>query len=63
MTLVVWKEKHDVQALTNICDPPKEGNFYFESRNALKPAIVEDYNGHVCYTDKSDRMANSYSIS
>jgi hypothetical protein len=31
--------------------------------NALKPAIVTDYNRHMDYVDKGDRMANSYSIS
>jgi len=56
MRAVVWKEKHDVHALTNIPDPPEEGNFCVESRNALKPASVEDYNGHVGCIDKSDRM-------
>jgi hypothetical protein len=42
MTAVVWKEKHDGHALTNIPDSPEESNiyFFFESRNALKPAIV-----------------------
>jgi len=27
MTAVVWKDKRDVHMLTNIHDPPKEGNF------------------------------------
>ena len=49
MTTVVWKEKRDVHTMTNIHDPPEEGNFCVESRNALK-----DYNGHVGYVDKSD---------
>jgi hypothetical protein len=49
--------------LTNIHDPPAEGNFCDESGNALKPAIVADYNRHMGYVDKGDRMANSYSIS
>jgi hypothetical protein len=62
MTAVVWKEKRDVHTLTNIRDPPEEGNFCVD-RNALKPAIVEDYNGHVGYVDESERMGNSYCIS
>jgi hypothetical protein len=49
--------------LTNMHVSPAEGNFCDESGNALKPAIMEDYNRHMGYVDKSDRMANSYSIS
>jgi hypothetical protein len=43
--------------------PPTEGNFYEEHGNALKPTTVESYNTHTGYVDKSDRMANSYSVS
>ena len=63
MTAVVWKNKHDVQVLTNIHDPPAESNFCDESGNALKPASVEDYNQHMNYVNKSEGMASSYSIS
>lgn len=63
MTAVVWKEKCYVHTLTNIRDPPEEGKFCDESGNALRPAIVEDYSGHMGYIDKSDRIANNYSIS
>ena len=47
---------------TNIRNPPEECNFCVENRNALKPAIVEDYSGLVGYIDKSGRMANSYTV-
>ena len=40
--------------------PPAKGNFRDESGNALKQAIVEDYNQHMGYVGKSDRMANGY---
>jgi hypothetical protein len=63
LTAVVWKDKSDVHMLTNTHVSPAEGNFCDESGNALKPAIVEDYNRHMGYADKSDKMANSYSIS
>jgi hypothetical protein len=63
MTAVVWKEKRDVHTLTNIRDPPEEGNFCVESRNTLKPANVEDYIGYVGYVDKIDRIANSCPVS
>jgi hypothetical protein len=43
--------------------PPAEGNFCDEHGNAIKPAIVADYNAHMGYVDKADRTANSYSIS
>jgi hypothetical protein len=47
MTTLVWKDKGDVYILTNIHDPPAKGNFCDESVNALKTAIVVDYNQHV----------------
>ena len=42
--------------------PPLEGNFCDEHGNAMKPAIIQDYNRHTEYVDKSDLMTNSYSI-
>ena len=60
MTAVVWRDKRDVGMLTNIHDPPSEGNFRDEHGNTIKPAIVADYNRHMGYVDKADRMANSY---
>jgi hypothetical protein len=39
--------------------PPAEGNFCDEYGNAVKPAIVQDYNRRVVYVDKSDHMTNS----
>jgi hypothetical protein len=63
MIAVVWKDKCDVNMLTNIHDPPDEGDFCDESGNTLKPAVMEDNNQHMGYVDKSDRMVNSYSIS
>ena len=42
-----------MHVLTNICEPPEEGNFCVESRNTLKPATVEDYNGNLGYVDKN----------
>jgi hypothetical protein len=44
-------------------DPPAEGNFCDEHGNAIKPTTVGDYNRHMGYAEKSDRMSNSYSIS
>jgi len=48
--------------LTNIHDPPAEGNFCNNNGKAIKPQIVADYNHQMGYVDKGDRMANSYSI-
>ena len=62
LTAVVWKDKGDVCFLTNIHDPPREGN-YHEHRNAIKLAIVADYNRHMGHVDDADRMANSYTAS
>ena len=63
LTAVVWRDKRDVCLLTNIHDPPREGNYRDEHGNAIKPAIVADYNRHMGYVDKADRMANSYTAS
>ena len=63
LTAVVWRDKRDVGILTNIHDPPSEGNFRDEHGSAIKPAIVADYNRHMGYVDKGDRMANSYTAS
>jgi len=63
LTAVVWKDKRDVCLLTNIHDPPREGNYRDEHGNAIKPAIVADYNHHMGHVDNSDRLANSYMAS
>jgi hypothetical protein len=63
LTALVWRDKRDVYILTNIHDPPREGNLRDEHGNAIKPAIVADYNRHMGYLDKADRMANSYTAS
>jgi len=52
----------DVCLLTITHDPPREGNFR-EHGNAIKPAIVADYNRHMRHIDNPDRMANSYTAS
>jgi len=61
LTAVLWRDKRDVRIFTNIHDPPAEGNFC-DNGKAIKPQIVADYNCHIGYVDKGDRMANSYSI-
>ncbi|PNF35735.1 hypothetical protein B7P43_G16134 [Cryptotermes secundus] len=63
LTALVWKDKRDVYMLTNMHCLPAEGSFCDEHGNAIKPAIVVDYNTRMGYVDKADRMANSYSIS
>ncbi|PNF22859.1 hypothetical protein B7P43_G16576, partial [Cryptotermes secundus] len=62
MTALVRKDKRDVYMLTNMHSPPAEGSFCYEHGNAIKPAVVADYNKHMCYVDKVDRMANIYGI-
>jgi hypothetical protein len=60
---VVWKDKQNVNILTDMHHPPAEGNFCDEYGNAPKPAIVQDYNRYMWYVDKSDCMTYSYFIS
>jgi hypothetical protein len=60
---MVWSHKRDVYVLTNMHNPPAmEGNFCDKHENTLKPQTVQDYNQHMGYVDKGDRMATSYSI-
>jgi hypothetical protein len=61
LTPILWRDKCDVRVLTNIHDPPAEGNFSDINGKAIKPQIVADYNRHMGYVDKGDRMTNSYS--
>ena len=49
--------------LINIHNPPTEGNYHDEHGNAIKLAIVADYNRHMGHVDNSDRLANSYTAS
>ena len=63
LTAVMWRDKRDVCLLTNIHSSPAEGNFCNGGGKAIKLQIVIDYNQHVGYVYKGDRMANSYSIS
>jgi hypothetical protein len=59
LTAIVWRDKRDVYMLRNIYNVPAEGNFCNEGEKAIKLQIVIEYNRHMGYVDKSDRMANS----
>jgi len=63
LTAVVWKDKRDVCLLTNIHNPPREGNYHDEHGNTINPTIVADYNHHMGHVDNADRMASSYTAS
>jgi len=60
---VLCKDKRDACLLTNIHYPPREDNYRDEHGNAIKPAIVADYNCHMGHVDNSDRLTNSYRAS
>jgi hypothetical protein len=62
-TVIVCKDKQNVNALKNMHSPPLEGNFCDEHGKAMKPAIIQDSNRHMGYVDKNDCMTDSYSIS
>ena len=62
LTAILWRDNRDARVFTNIHDPPAEGNFCDNNGKALKPQIVADYNRHMGYVDKGDKMTNSYSI-
>jgi len=63
LTAILWWDKRDICLLMNIYNAPAEGNFCNEGGKAINPRIVMDYNHHMGNVDKSDRIANSYSIS
>jgi len=63
LTAILWQDKRDVCMLTNIHNAPAEGNFCNKGEKAIKLQTVIDYNHHMGYVDKGDRMANSCSIS
>ncbi|PNF36309.1 hypothetical protein B7P43_G00540 [Cryptotermes secundus] len=62
LSVVLWKDKRDVYVLTNMHPPPLDGNFQDESGCAIKPHVIEDYNAHMGFVDKSERMVNSYGM-
>ena len=62
LTALVWKDRQEVYMLTNMDPPPAEGNFCDNSNHPMKPHIVQRYNQHMGYVDKSDHMANGYSM-
>jgi len=43
LTAVICEDKQDMNMLTNMHRPPREGNFCNEHVNAQKPVIVTDY--------------------
>jgi hypothetical protein len=59
---VFLKDNRDVYVLMNMHSPPVDGNFRDESGHAVKHQVTEDYNAHMGFLDKSDRMVNSYGI-
>jgi len=56
-------EKRDVCMLNNIHDMPQEENLCNKQGNAITLEIVKDYNHHMGYVEKDDRITNTYSIS
>jgi len=62
-SIVRWKDKRDICVLTHIHSPQVEGNFCDESGHVVKPRVIEDFNTHMGYVDKWDKMVNSYGIS
>jgi hypothetical protein len=57
---IAQKYKQNLNTLINMHCPLAEGNFFNESGNAVKPAIVQDYIRHMKYVDKCDCMRHTY---
>jgi hypothetical protein len=62
LTAMLWKDNRDNDILTNMQRPPREGILCDKQRKIQKPVIVTDYNQYMDYTDKGERLANSYSF-
>jgi hypothetical protein len=52
-TDIVWKDKRNINILTNTHFPLLEGNFCDVHGKAVKPNIIQDYVRHIGYVDKS----------
>ena len=63
LTAILWWDNRHISMLMNIQNAPGEGNFCNKGGKAIKLEIVTDYNHHMFYVDKGDKMDNSYSIS
>jgi len=63
LTALVWKDRQEVYMLSNMDQPPAEGNLCDNRNHPVTPRIVKRYNWHMGYVNSSDRMANGYSIS
>jgi hypothetical protein len=63
LTAIVYKDNWNVNMLNDMHRPLAEGNFCDEHGDALKPAIVQDYNMHMRFLEKCDCVTNTYSIS
>jgi hypothetical protein len=59
---MVWRDKRDIYILKNMYNPLTNSNFCDEHGNAIKPRIIQDYNQHMGFEDKGDKMANSNMI-
>jgi len=57
---ILWWDKRDICMLMNIHNAPVGGSFCNEVGKAIKPQIVMDYNHHMGYVNKGDRMVNSF---
>ena len=44
LTAVVWRDQTEVSLVTNIHNPPREGNYRDEHGKVLKPTTVADFN-------------------
>jgi hypothetical protein len=56
---MLCKAKRDVHVVLNICHPLIGGNIYADHGNAIKPAVVKNYNKththiYMKYNDKND---------
>jgi hypothetical protein len=60
---VAWKDKRNINILTNMHSHPGGGDVCDYHGNGMKSTTVQDYNRHMCAQTKSNRTTNSYCIS
>jgi len=63
LTTIVWKDKQKGNTLMNMYSPQLEGNFFGKHGKAMQLAMIQNYDRHMRFVDKSDHMIKCYSIS
>jgi hypothetical protein len=62
LTAILWKDKRNVNLLTDKQHPPVKGNFHDEHGSCLRPTTIQDYKRHMGYVDRFYLIMNMYFV-